>query len=243
MLKIGIIGAENSHCAAIARLCNVQKKVGARVVCVWGETRRFAEEAAAAARIPTIVADWRDMVGRIDGVMIDHRHPRPHAAVARFFLSKKVPCFVDKPFTYTLRQGKALCNLARRMRTPLTSFSTIPRQRNFQKFKKACEKLGPIVNLTTTGPVDLHSKYGGIFFYGIHQVDGIVELLGTRVRAVNVIPHGQGGVAVLWYQNGPTGVWKMMNFLTSPAPSSSSRCSVRGKSPSVGNGCSPRSRS
>ena len=49
MLNIGIVGAENSHTAAIAKVLNVEKRVrGVRVTHVWGETKAFAEKAAAA---------------------------------------------------------------------------------------------------------------------------------------------------------------------------------------------------
>ena len=57
MLKIGIIGAENWHCAAIAKLCNVEKKVPCRAVMVWGEKLKFAKAAAETGRIPSIVKD------------------------------------------------------------------------------------------------------------------------------------------------------------------------------------------
>lgn len=204
MIRFGIVGAENSHCAAIAKLCNVQKRLHARVVCVWGEAPRYAKAAAEAGAIPCIVRDWREMAGHVDGVMIDHRHAAPHAEVARFFLERRIPTFVDKPFTYRLREARALCALARRKRTPLTSFSVIPQEKNFQQFKRACGRLGTLANVMTTGPVDIRSRYGGIFFYGVHQVDAIVELLGTDAERVSVIPHGGGGVAVLTYRNGPT---------------------------------------
>ena len=47
MIRIGIIGAENSHTGAIAKTINIDKKVkGAKVVAVWGETRAFAKAAA-----------------------------------------------------------------------------------------------------------------------------------------------------------------------------------------------------
>ena len=203
MLKIGIVGAENSHCASIAKLCNVLKKVNARVVMVWGEKPKFAKDAAAAGQIPAIVNDWRDMLGKVDGVMMDHRHPKCHAEVATFYVRHGVPCFVDKPFTFTLAEGKALCALARRRKVPITSFSTIPLQKNFDDFKKAAGKIGTVVSLTTIGPVDLKSKYGGVFFYGIHQVDAIVELLRLSPEWVNLQRHGKGGVATIAYRDGP----------------------------------------
>src|SRR5688572_7476299 len=123
MIRIGIIGAENSHCTQIARICNVEKRVPARVVAVWGETRQLADAAAKGTQIPSVVDDWRQMAGLVDGVMIDHRHAKFHAEPARFFLERGTPCFVDKPFTFTLREGRTLSALARRTKTPLTSFS------------------------------------------------------------------------------------------------------------------------
>lgn len=203
MLKVGIIGAENSHCAAIAKICNVTKKVNARVVSVWGETAKFAKAAAEAGQIPNIVKDWRDMLGQVDGVMMDHRHALPHYEVAKFYLSNGVPCFVDKPFTFKLSHAKELCAIAAKQKVALTSYSVIPLQQNFADFKKACKGLGRIAALNTTGPVDLKSKYGGIFFYGIHQVDAIIELLGINVEKVHVARHGADGIATLFYKDGP----------------------------------------
>ena len=71
MLKIGMVGAENSHAVQVARLCNVEKQVEARVEMVWGEKAEFAQKTATDARIPTIVKDWREMLGKVDGVMIE----------------------------------------------------------------------------------------------------------------------------------------------------------------------------
>ena len=51
-MNIGIVGAENSHTAAIAKVLNVEKRVqGFRVTHVWGETRAFARKAAAAGEM------------------------------------------------------------------------------------------------------------------------------------------------------------------------------------------------
>ena len=211
MLRIGIIGAENSHCRAVAKLCNVEKRVPCRVVAVWGERPKFAQAAVEAAQIPEIVKDWRQMLGKVDGIMIDHRHPKYHAEPAIFYVENGVPCFVDKPFTYTLAEGRRLCELARRKRVPITSFSANPLQEHFAALKKAMDKIGPVASLTSTGPVDLKSKHGGVFFYGIHQVDAIVELLGADVDSVCVMRHGKGAVAILTYKGGPVVTMNCIN--------------------------------
>lgn len=203
MLKIGIIGSENSHTVAIAKLCNVEKKVDARVEVVWGETEEFAKKAAEGGQIPTVVKHWREMLGKVDGVMIDHRHAKYHAEPALYFVGKGVPTFVDKPFTFTLAEGKKLSALARRKKVPLTSFSVIPLQQSYAAFKAKVAELGPLSTLTTMGPADIRSEYGGVFFYGIHQVDAIVDLLGQGAQTVQVLKHGVNAIAFLTFKDGP----------------------------------------
>ena len=47
MIRIGIVGAENSHSVAISKTLNIAKRVpGFRVVAIWGETDKFARDAA-----------------------------------------------------------------------------------------------------------------------------------------------------------------------------------------------------
>lgn len=202
MIKLGIIGAENSHSWQIANLCNNMKKVPMRVTGIWGETKAFARNAAEKGSIPNIVTDWRDLAGTVDGVMIDHRHPEPHYEVARFFIEKGIPTFIDKPITYRAKEAAQLFDLAEKNSVPITSFSAKPLMTSFQKFKKQLEKKGPIHALNSAGPASTRSKWGGIFFYGIHQVDAVVELMGTAVKQVFLQENKPNGIATLLYENG-----------------------------------------
>jgi predicted dehydrogenase len=211
MLEFGIIGAENSHCVSIAKLCNVDKLIDARVTHVWGETPEFAAKAAAGGQIPNVVTDWKEMLGKVAGVMIDHRHAKPHYEVAKFFVSKGVPCFVDKPFTFSLKEAKALSSLARRKKVAITSFSVVPEQEHFHSnVAKIRAELGQLSHFISTGPVQFKSPYGGIFFYGIHQVDAAIEAVGSDVLKVMCKPNVKGGAAVLLFDNDVT---VTMNFV------------------------------
>ena len=61
MIRIGIVGAENSHTVAISRLLNIEKKVpGCRVICVWGEASRYARDAVERGGVPAIVKTPED---------------------------------------------------------------------------------------------------------------------------------------------------------------------------------------
>ena len=204
MLRIGIIGSDNSHCLRIATLCNVEKAVKARVTMVAGETMKSARERAEQAQIPTVVRDWREMLGQVDGVMIDHRPAQAHYEPAKFFLSNGVPCFVDKPFTFTLAQGRRLCAIAREKGVALTSFSIRVFQKTFKALAKQVKALGEVSHFVSYGPCDIRSKHGGVFFYGIHQVDPVVELFGPNVATAFLEKNGPHAVVTLIYRDGPT---------------------------------------
>jgi len=206
-MKIGIVGAENSHTAAVARTLNVRKACGhARVVALWGETRALAEKAAEAGQVPRIVRRPEEMIGHVDGVMVDHRHAKYHMPAVRPFIEAGIPAFVDKPFSFTVAEGWKLLRLAGKKGVPVTSFSTIPEQQAFRKdLRRQLRSVGRITAVETRGPCDLKSRYGGVFFYGIHQVDAILKAFGPGIAAVQVIKAARpnlNAVAVMTYRDG-----------------------------------------
>ena len=208
MIRIGIVGAENSHSAAVAKTLNVRKRVpGCRVVAIWGETDEFARKSAEAGEIPVIVKRPQDMIGRIDGVMIDHRHAKYHLPAAEPFLKAHLPMFIDKPFCDRLAAGRNFLARARRMKVPVTSFSTVPASGSFGVFRRQVARLRDVSAATSAGPCDLQSPYGGVFFYGIHQVDVLLELFGIEVEAVSVsqAAPGRSAVATLHWKSGVVG--------------------------------------
>lgn len=202
-MKIGIVGAENTHTAAIARLINVDKAIsGFSVEYVWGETDEFAHKAAADGHIPTIVSDPHEMLGNIDAVVVDHRHPRHHLEAAMPFVEAGVPTFVDKPFCYRADRGAAFLKHARERGTPVTSFGVLPEQTAYRRFADALRGRTDVVAGATYGPCDIGSPYGGVFFYGIHHVEMAVNLFGFDVAGVLGKRSGANAVGQLIYADG-----------------------------------------
>ncbi|NLW85772.1 MAG: Gfo/Idh/MocA family oxidoreductase [Planctomycetes bacterium] len=202
-MRIGIIGAENSHTAAIAKTINVDKLVkGFTVDYVWGETTEFAKAAAEKGAIPNIVADPSEMLGKIDALIVDHRHPKYHLAPALPFVRKGVPTFIDKPFCYRSDEGKQFIEEAKKAGAPITSFSVLPHQKSFARFVKKLPTLGNILAAGTYGASDLESPYGGVFFYGIHQIDMALIAFGYNVKSVVISKNGNGNTGQLFYDDG-----------------------------------------
>jgi predicted dehydrogenase len=215
-MKIGIVGAENSHTQHIARILNVEQKVaGAEVTCVWGETKGAAEDAAMEGQIGSIVERPEDMLGEIDAVVVDHRHPKYHLQAAAPFVDRRIPVFIDKPFCYRSMEGAEFLRRAHESATPVTSFSVLPFQSSFRSFVDEINQRDADPIGGTYGPCDLESPYGGVFFYGIHQVDMVLHAFGYDVVSAHVSRNGDNAIATLHYADGRIAT---MNLIKEGAP-------------------------
>ena len=203
MPNIGIIGAENSHTVAIAKTINIDQLVsGFSVTHVWGETPDDAKDAQERGLIPNIVQEPEDMIGQVDAAIVDHRHPKYHLPAVRPLLEAGIPLFVDKPFCYRLDEGKEFLARARELNVPVCSFSVLPKQASFAQLQEDVRELGRIISVVSTGPCDIDSEYGGVFFYGIHQVDMVVRLLDQDITHVQLNRGEQNHTATLYSASG-----------------------------------------
>ena len=216
MINIGIVGAENSHTVAIAKTLNIEKRVpGFRVTSVWGEAARYARDAQERDQIPTIVKDPAEMIGNVDAALVDHRHAKFHLPAVRPLLEKKIPLFVDKPFCYRTKEGREFFDRAKQLRVPVTSFSVLPKQASFVQLARDARKLGRILSVVSTGPCDIKSKHGGVFFYGIHQVDMVVRLLDQDVTHAELHRHKANHTATFYSTSGAIST---MNLISEGRP-------------------------
>ena len=165
-IRIGIIGAENSHTIGYGKMFNTERKFpGVEVKYIWGETEEFAQNAAEKGNIPNIVKDSLEMLGKIDALIVDHRHPKYHLEAATPFVKAGIQTFIDKPFCYRAAEGKEFLEMARKAGAPVTSYSSIAQSAATFDIKKQLEGLSEISQVVRYGPVDLDSQYGGVFFY------------------------------------------------------------------------------
>jgi len=202
-IRIGIIGAENSHTVTYGRLFNRDKKFpGCRVVGVWGETDEFAKNAAEKGHIPWIVKDPSEFMGKINALIVDHRHAKYHIPAAWPFVEAGIPTFIDKPFCYRVSEGKKFFAMAREKGTPVTSFSTVARGAGIKDMREQVAGMKKIYHIVSSGHCDVESKYGGVFFYGVHQVQRLMVVFGEDIEKVRVTRHGDRDSAILLFSSG-----------------------------------------
>ena len=214
-IRIGIIGAENSHTIGYGKLFNIDKKFpGVEVKYVWGETEEYAKAAMEKGQIPNMVKDPLEMLGKIDALIVDHRHARFHLKAAEPFVRAHIPTFIDKPFCYRVAEGKKLLELARRMGTPISSYSSEAHKDGTFDIKNQVETMGPVTHVVMTGPADLESPYGGVFFYGIHMVQPLMYIFGDDIQKVRITRSGKNTTATLVFGNGmlATLIFKTLSY-------------------------------
>jgi len=200
---IGIIGAENSHTAGFGKLFNIDKKFpGVEVKYVWGETDEFAKRTMERGKIPKQVKDPAEMMGKIDALIVDHRHAKYHLEAATPFVKAGIPTFVDKPFCFRAAEGKEFLEMARKQGTPVTSFSSIAQSAGTFDMKEQAQSMQDIKQVVRTGTVDLDSKYGGVFFYGVHILQPLLFIFGEDVEQVCVNRNGSFGNASFRFSSG-----------------------------------------
>ena len=202
-IRVGIIGAENSHSVNFGKMFNIDHKFpGVEVTHLWGETEAFARKTAEAGHIPTIVKDQQEMLGKIDALIVDHRHAKYHLAAATPFVKSGIPTFVDKPFCYRVEEGKAFLDMARKVGTPVTSFSSIAQSVCTYDIRQQLETMGEINHVVRYGPLDLDSEYGGVFFYGVHLLQPLMFMFGEDIGRVKISRNGKKGSADLVFKSG-----------------------------------------
>jgi hypothetical protein len=202
-MKIGIIGAENSHTRGFGKMFNIDKKFpGMEVKYVWGETEAFAKDAMERGGIPNMVKDPQEMIGKIDALIVDHRHGKFHLDAARPFIKEKIPMFIDKPFCYRLEEGIEFLKMAREHGTPVTSYSSIAHSDETFDIKEQVAGMGEINQVIRSGRVGLTSEYGGVFFYGAHSIQPLMYIFGDDVKQVRITKNGANSGANLIFGNG-----------------------------------------
>lgn len=179
---IGIIGAENSHTRGFGKMFNLDKKFpGWEVKYVWGEKEEFAQQAKTEGGIPNIVKDPLEMMGKIDALIVDHRHGDLHLDAALPFVKAGIPTFIDKPFCYSSQAAKIFLEMARAVGTPVTSYSSIAHSYGTDDMRKQLAELKDINQVTCYGKADINSIYGGFFFYGVHMVEPLIYLFDEKI--------------------------------------------------------------
>ncbi|MBA4186455.1 MAG: oxidoreductase [Planctomycetaceae bacterium] len=215
MLKLGILDFDTSHCVEFTKRLNQiegtpkeQLVEGAQIVIGCpGESKLSGERiegfTAQMKRFGVLLVEKpADMIGKVDGMLIEAVDGTVHFERARPFLEAGIPCFIDKPFTCSVADAKRIYELSEKKKAPVFSSSSLRYAPEVVEFA-ADAKPGKLVGCAVYGPAPLSpipERNAGLYHYGIHPVEVLYTLMGPGCKRVSNV--SDKGVDVV------TGHWK-----------------------------------
>lgn len=209
MIRIGIIGTENSHALAFSRAVNLPdpetKKLrfpDARVVGVMGpeeSTRQIDEE----CKVDFIAEKKEDFLGRVDAMIITNRKGSLHFENAAAFLERGMPVFVDKPITSDPASARELMEKARASSALVCGGSGCKLAADVEALREQVRELcgkGEFLTAVMNFPADTESEYDGFYFYASHLTEMALSIYGYSPLSVTAFEKNRSVTAVLHYE-------------------------------------------
>jgi hypothetical protein len=217
MLRLGLVDFDTSHVVEFTkRLHHVGVKEdqwvdGARVVAGCpGESAMMPE------RIGPYTEQLRefgvkmvdrpeDLLGKVDGVLIESQQGSVHLRRATPFLKAGMPVFIDKPFANSVHDAREIARLAAEHDAPVFSTSSLRFTPNLMELLKEQEALGAIHGADVWTPAATHPGNPGLFHYGIHGVEPLYTILGAGCQEVWCASESGGEVVMGRWRGGRIG--------------------------------------
>ena len=199
MIKVGLLGAENSHAKHFAEAINGKKLYeGFKVTHIFGNDE--PKMTATLCREYDLVnsSSSSDVIENCDVIVITYRKGSLHHEYAMQALRAGKAAFIDKPFTCDLAQAEEIVNYARENKLLICGGSNLKGLSSLAPVKKK------IVSGTTTVisfAAEVDSEYDGYWFYGSHSAELCLELFGTDYRSIKVSLNGASLVATVLYED------------------------------------------
>ena len=199
MIRLGLVDFDTSHAVEFTLRLNHKAKDreqwvdGAEVVLGCpGESKIMPE------RIPgykkeierlgvKLVEKPEEMIGKVEGVLIESQEGGAHWGRARPFLEAGLPCFIDKPFTCGVADARKILALSARKKARVFSSSSLRYAPELVKFT-ASAPAKKLLGALAYGSAPLYEKdrrlNPGLYHYGIHVVEVLYTLMGPGCQRV-----------------------------------------------------------
>lgn len=202
MYKIGLVGSENSHARAFAKIFSQDAAFCDLVVtAVCGSEGREKSEKVWEFFPDAVIVDRpEEILPLVDAVMITSRDGIFHYPYAKLFLEAGKPAFVDKPFTVDPGEARALVTLAKERNLPLCGGSSLKCCPDTVALAEKRRQVGENIRSGfVSAPLQPDSPYSGFYFYASHLVELCLAVFGWGPGAVTALQAKNGLTAIFHY--------------------------------------------
>ena len=211
MYRIGIIGTENSHAMAFAKILNQpDPETGkprfpdARIVGVYGPDTDSTKKIMDEVGVDFIAKDPQEFMGKVDAMSINCRKGSLHYKYALPFVEKGMPVFIDKPFTSDTAEAERLIAAAKKSGAKICGGSSarlVPDTQILRHIVKRLISKNEFITASLNYAADPSSEYDGFYFYSPHLTEIVLEVFGSNVKSL--VTFGKNGSRIsIWRYSG-----------------------------------------
>lgn len=183
-MKVAILGTENSHALAFARLMkNDPKYADLELVGVYGYDKTPSQVIVDEGLTDYIAEKPEDFLGKVDAVIITARHGDLHYEYAMPYLKAGVPMFVDKPFAVKVENAKEMIETAKQTGANICGGSSLKFLEELKPLRRYAQS-HTVNGGTVTAPVNMDNEYGSFYFYAQHLIEMLFATFGSDVKSV-----------------------------------------------------------
>lgn len=156
---------------------------------VWTQDPEMSRHIAAAALIPHVLDDFRDMIGLVDGVLLARDDAEKHAEFAMPFLKAGLPIYIDKPFATKVADARRLIDAQLRP-GQIFSCSALRYARELSLSEEDTRAVGRIRHIQAITPKDWER-------YAVHAIEPAILLSPDRGQIISAERIGIGCASLL----------------------------------------------
>ena len=201
MLKLAILGCENSHANTFIDFV-VDKKVvdDVEFIGVYSEDTEAMAKLTDKYGIPGV--DSVDaFVGKVDGIIITARNGANHYKYAKPYIESGIPMFIDKPITNESSEAVEFMRDLKAHGVKISGGSCLMYANYIQKLKEiAGKEETELLGGHFSAPMSYENAYGGFPFYAQHLVQMVTAVFGNKVNSLHAFKNGKALNVVFHYE-------------------------------------------
>lgn len=183
-MKIAILGTENSHALAFARLIKEKAKYrDVEITGVYGYDAAANQKLVEEGLVSYAAQDPHEFLGKVDGIVVVARHGDHHHEYALPYVKAGIPAFIDKPFTVGLEKAQELLDAAKENGALICGGSSLKFADEFLPLKRYAEK-NTVVGGYVAAPINMVNDYAGFYFYSQHLIEILFTVFGKDIKTV-----------------------------------------------------------
>lgn len=160
---------------------NLPKNIikNAKVTHIWTQNKKLSEDISKICKIPNICKNLREMSKKVDAVILARDDYENHLKIARIFIEKSIPIFIDKLIVGNLKEWKVFQNISKNKLYMSCSSARYTRHVNTSyKNKNQLRKNTIYVSGTSR---ENWARYGH------HLLEGLIKIYGNKIIKVRCL--------------------------------------------------------